>query len=337
MSTHSQVTEAGVFYFWKFVALSYVPTMLTMLYSAILRSTGHVKFPMYVSLCTVIINIILNYFLIFGKFGFPQLGLAGAGATVISRIVECILIIGAVYRYRLPGGVAIKELIQVSKPLTKKFLVTMYPIVLTELVWVLGEAVYAIIYSRMGTRDDCNDDNLPTTRINDRLACWFGGAASVMVGNRLGAGDHATAREYAQKLVKIGILISIGLGVLIAFLAPLYTRFFQISEEANQLSIYVIWVFAAFIWVKVANMIIAGGILQSGGDSKFVFIMESTATWLIGVPLGLLLSFVWKQPLFWVYFFLSLEEVVRFTIGYMRFRSGKWLRTLISNSENLSA
>ncbi|HIW32802.1 MAG TPA: MATE family efflux transporter [Candidatus Paenibacillus intestinavium] len=337
-TTDSQVTEEG-FIFLKIVALSYVPTMLTMLYSAILRSTGHVKFPMYVSLCTVIINIILNYFLIFGKFGFPQLGLAGAAyATVISRIVECILIIGAVYRYRLPGGVAIKELIQVSKPLTKKFLVTMYPIVLTELVWVLGEAVYAIIYSRMGTTEmTAMTITFPLQGLMIGLLAGLGGAASVMVGNRLGAGDHATAREYAQKLVKIGILISIGLGVLIAFLAPLYTRFFQISEEANQLSIYVIWVFAAFIWVKVANMIIAGGILQSGGDSKFVFIMESTATWLIGVPLGLLLSFVWKQPLFWVYFFLSLEEVVRFTIGYMRFRSGKWLRTLISNSENLSA
>ncbi|MNO59899.1 hypothetical protein D3C76_504960 [compost metagenome] len=82
----------------------------------------------------------------------------------------------------------------------------------------------------------------------------------------------------------------------------------------------------------MGNMIIAGGILQSGGDSKFVFIMEASTTWLLGVPLGLLLSWGWKQPLPWVYFLLSLEEAVRLVIGYLRFRRGKWLNQLTHQS-----
>ncbi|MNY72554.1 hypothetical protein D3C86_2111360 [compost metagenome] len=85
------------------------------------------------------------------------------------------------------------------------------------------------------------------------------------------------------------------------------------------------------MWVKVANMIIAGGILQSGGDSRFIFKLESSTTWLIGVPLGLLLSVVWKQPVFWVYFFLSLEEVVRFVFGLVRINSRKWMKNLVDN------
>ncbi len=302
--------EGGIFL--QIGALSYVPIMLTMLYSAILRSTGHVKLPMYVSLCAVMLNIILNYLLIFGHFGFPQLGLAGAAyATVIARLAECLLIIGAVYWFRLPGAVEFKHLFRTSRPLARKFLVTMYPLVLTEFVWVLGEAVYAVIYSRMGVAEmTAMTITFPLQGLMIGLLSGIGAAAGVMVGNKLGEGDHTQAMNYARKLIRVGLVTSFGLGIVVVLLAPMYTRIFQ-----------------------VANMIIAGGILQSGGDSKFVFAMESTTTWLVGVPLGFMLSFVWKQPLFWVYFFLSLEEVVRFIIGYIRYRSGKWMQNLTVQSD----
>lgn len=108
--------------FLKIVALSYIPTMLTMLYSAVLRSSGHVKYPMIVSIAAVGMNIILNYALIFGHWGFPELGLAGAAyATLISRIVESALIVGAVYRGKLPGAGGIKELSSFSKALCIPF------------------------------------------------------------------------------------------------------------------------------------------------------------------------------------------------------------------------
>lgn len=104
------------------MALSYVPTMLTMMYSAILRSTTHVKLPMFVSLFTVCLNIILNYLLIYGKFGFPEWGLKGSAvAALISRLVECIVIIGAVYKFRLPGSVDFSNLFGARKPLVSNF------------------------------------------------------------------------------------------------------------------------------------------------------------------------------------------------------------------------
>ncbi|MNM78065.1 hypothetical protein D3C81_899510 [compost metagenome] len=94
---------------------------------------------------------------------------------------------------------------------------------------------------------------------------------------------------------------------------------------------YLVWVFAGFLWVKVANMIQAGGVLNSGGDSKFVFVMESATTWIVGVPSALLLSFVFNQPIYWVYLILSLEEVVRFFVGAARIRSKKWMKNLVSD------
>lgn len=337
-TTDNSILDDGHIYL-QIVAISFVPAMLTMLYSAMLRSTGYVKFPMYISLFTVIVNVVLNYLLIFGVFGFPKLGLAGSAyATLIARTIECLLIIASVYLYRLPGGTSIKELFGISKPLANKFLITMYPLVLTELVWVLSEAVYAMIYSRMGTVEmTAMTITFPLQGLMIGLLTGISGAAAVMVGNKLGAGEAVIAQQYARRLIRFGIAVAFGLGVMIALIAPLYAKLFEVSAEAEKLSIYILWVFAAFIWVKVANMIMAGSILQSGGDSKFVFAMESTVTWLVGVPLALLLSFVWKQPIYWVYFYLSLEEVVRFVIGWQRFRSGKWVRNLTSNAGSISA
>lgn len=328
-TTDTEVLENG-YIFLKIVALSYIPTMLTMLYSAVLRSTGHVKYPMMVSVAAVGLNIVLNYALIFGHFGFPELGLAGAAyATLIARLIESALIVGAVYRGRLPGAGGIRELCSVSKVRSIPFLRTIAPIVLTELVWVLGEACYSIIYSRMGTAEmTAMTVTFPLQGLTIGLLAGLSGAAGIMVGHKLGENDEGLAFSYARIYVRIGIGISLLFGALIAVLAPLYVSAFNITVDERKLAISVLCFFALFLWIKVGNMIIAGGILQSGGDSKFVFVMEASTTWLLGVPLGLLLSWGWKQPLPWVYFFLSLEEAVRLLIGYIRFRRGKWLKQL---------
>lgn len=163
------------------------------------------------------------------------------------------------------------------------------------------------------------------------LLSGLASAAGVMVGNRLGANESDIALDHAKKFIRLGIIISLIVGVIIAAGSKLYVSAFNISEDAKQMSMYIVIVFAGFLWVKVSNMIIAGGILNSGGDSKFVFGMESTATWLIGVPSGLLLSYIWKQPVYLVYLVISLEEVVRFGFGYARIYSRKWMRNLVSD------
>ncbi|MNO21305.1 Multidrug resistance protein MdtK [compost metagenome] len=331
-TTDVNVIDNG-YVFLQIMSIGFVPVMLSMMYSAILRSTGHAKWPMYVSLFTVSLNILLNYVLIFGRFGAPELGLKGAAvATLISRVCECLLIIGAVYLYRLPGAVGLKNLFIIPKPLIRKFFKTTYPLLLTELIWVLGETAYAVIYSRMGTLEmTAMTITFPLQGLCIGLLSGLASAAGVMVGNRLGANETDIALNHAKRFIRLGIVISLIVGAVIAAGSKLYVSAFNISGDAKQMGVYIVIVFAGFLWVKVSNMIMAGGILNSGGDSRFVFGMESTATWLIGVPSGLLLSYIWKQPVFLVYLVISLEEVVRFGIGYARIYSRKWMRNLVSD------
>jgi Na+-driven multidrug efflux pump len=90
-------------------------------------------------------------------------------------------------------------------------------------------------------------------------------------------------------------------------------------------------VFCAFlwVWVKVGNMIVAGSVLNAGGETRLVLLMETTATWLIGVPTALVAAFVLDLPLYWVYLLLSVEEAVRLGVGVARLRSRRWARDLV--------
>ena len=218
--------------------------------------------------------------------------------------------------------------------LLHRFGVTALPIVLTELLWVLGESGYAVVYGRMGTEEiAAMTMTYPLQGLAIGLLSGLAGAAAVLVGNRLGAGNFAGAIDYAHKLIRIGIGLALLVGGVVAWLAPHYVALYHTSARVQHLGQLCVLVFCAFLWVKVANMIVAGGVLNSGGDSKFVFAMESLATWLIGVPSGFLMAFYFELPIYWVYLVLSLEELVRLGVGYARVLSRKWVRNLVDEEQ----
>ena len=322
--------------FVQLLAISYLPSMLTMIYSAVLRSTGEVKLPMYASTSAVVINVVLNYLLIFGHFGCPKLGLMGAAiATCIARCIELAIILVVIYWQRHPVAVRrLGELFGMERGLLGRFFATTLPIVLTELLWVLGESGYAVVYGRMGTDElAAMTMTYPLQGLSIGLLSGLAGAASVLIGHRLGANNFEGAIDYAGKLIRIGVLCALLIGGAVALCSPYYVALYNTPAEVQRMGQLCVLVFCGFLWVKVANMIVAGGVLNSGGDSKFVFGMESMATWLIGVPSGFVMAFYFELPIYWVYLILSVEELVRLVVGYARVRSKKWVRSLIQEAD----
>ena len=338
-TTDARVLSEGAI-FVQLLALSYLPSMLTMLYSSVLRSTGEVKLPMYASTSAVVINVVLNYLLIFGHFGCPKLGLMGAAiATCIARCIEFSIILVVIYWRRHVAAVTrLADLFGMERGLLGRFFATSLPIVLTELLWVLGESGYAVVYGRMGTDElAAMTMTYPLQGLAIGLLSGLAGAASVLIGNRLGAGNFDGAIDYAGKLIRIGVLCSLVIGGAVALVCPYYVALYNTPAHVQHMGQLCVLVFCGFLWVKVANMIVAGGVLNSGGDSKFVFGMESMATWLIGVPSGFVMAFYFELPIYWVYLVLSFEELVRLIVGYARVRSKKWVRSLVDEPEQAPA
>lgn len=328
-STDPTIIAQGSQYL-KIISFTYVPLLLVMTYSSVLRSTENVKLPMYVGMLSVVVNTILNYIMIFGMFGLPAMGISGAAyATVISRLVEAALLMGITYTKGLPGAVPLKNLFSISDVFMKRFLVTAMPLLLNELLWVIGDSTFSVIYGRMGIDEmAAMTMTFPIQGMSIGFMTGLGAATGIMLGNKLGNDENEEAIECAWCFIALGILGASVVGVLIILLSHVYVGVYNVSPQVQDYAIKLLMIFGLILWVKISNMIVGGGILRSGGVTKITLFLELFGMWGIGVPLGFLAAFVLELPIQWVYLFVSIEEMVRLAIGLRLTSSRRWIKNI---------
>lgn len=308
-------------------AISYIPILLITMYSSVLRSTEHVKLPMFAGIFGILMNTLLNYIFIFGKLGLPQMGVVGtAYATTLTRAMEVVILILCIYVKKYPGSFKLKEVSGLSAGFMKKIAYITAPILINEFFWALGETMYSVVYGRMGTMEVAAMTlTFPIQNLSIGLFSGVSVAAGIMVGNKLGKDENVEAFDYSKKFVYLGIVGALLFGFILIILAKLYIVIFNISYDLRECTLKLLIMFALVLWVKVSNMIIGGGILRSGGETKYTLYLDMFGTWGIGVPMGFISAFVFKLPIEWVYLLLSSEEVVRFIIGLKIMNSKRWM------------
>lgn len=325
-----KVVEIGSKYL-RIVSLSYIVTMVSFAYGFASRSVGQAKLPMYISAISLGINTLLNYLLIFGKLGFPMMGVEGAAlATVISRVIEMSILLFVIYKNDETLAAKFSEMVAFSKPFIKKFFDTTLPVILNESFWSLGMVMYTAAYGRIGTGALAAIQIASTIQniflvINKGLA----NASAVMLGNQLGSNHKEKAIAYAFTFLFLGITVGLALGVIMYLCAPLTLYFFEVSEGVYRDTIKIIIVMSIFMFIKIYNAIVIVGVLRSGGDTKFALILEIGSVWLIGVPLAFVGALLWKLPIYWVVFLVSLEEIVKAIVGLPRVLSTKWAKNVV--------
>lgn len=331
-SEDAYVIELGSGYL-RIVSLSYVITGISFAYGFASRSIGQAKLPMIVSAVSLGCNTILNYLLIFGKFGFPEMGVDGAAlATLIARIVEVVLMTMIIYRkgYALAGR--LRELLDLSMVFVIKFFKTTIPVILNEGFWALGMTMYSAAYARIST-GAVAAVQISNTIQNLFMVIFFGmgNACAVMIGNKIGANDKDTAIDYAKKYSIIGPALGLIMGALLVVLAPKVMILFNVSAEVQSDVYRILTVLAIFMGIKVFNILLVVGILRSGGDTKFSMFLEIGSVWLVGVPLAFLGSIVWRLPIYWVIALVSIEELLKASVGIPRVVSKRWVRNVVDH------
>lgn len=310
----------------RITAVGYVPMLIIALYSAVLRSTEHMKTPMYIGLFAILLNSFLNYLLIFGVWGLPKVGVLGtAYATTITRYIEMILLLEFVFIRKYPGSFKINELFNLSMPFIRKIVNISTPILINEFMWALGDTMYSIVYGRMGTREVASMTlTYPIQSLCIGLFTGLSSATGIMIGNKLGLWENEEAYNYSKKFIRIGIVGSVSSGMLLILLAKMYTSIFNISSDLRGCTFRLLTIFSLVLWIKVSNMIIGNGILRSGGKTKYTLYLDILGTWGIGVPIGFISAFILKLSIEWVYLLICSEELVRFIIGLKLVYSRKW-------------
>ena len=157
--------------------------------------------------------------------------------------------------------------------------------------------------------------------------CGLSQAAGIIVGKRLGGEDFDGAYDAAKKIFIYGFIGSVCLSVIVALTRGGYVEIYRVEEEVKHLTRLILVMYSLIAPVKVLNMI-SGGVLGSGGRTKYLLVINVTGTWVFGVPLGLVSAFVLDLPIQWVYILLSLEECVRLAMCFVVLKKRLWMQSL---------
>jgi len=328
------------------IAISYPLTAVSVVYASILRSMNYVKLPVIITTIAICVNVILNYVLIFGKLGFPEMGVAGAAlATVIARIVECSLLLIVIYKHKVgDGGVGdfihtkydkLKEngVPFLNKTFASKFFTTASPVIINEFMWGLGVTMYSLVYGRMGDSATAAI-TIASTVEQVALVFFFGicAAAAVILGNELGANNFEKAEEYAKNFILLEFCLSlIGSVLMLLMINPVISLF----EVSNLVADYVrncLVIFAFVIPVRMLNTLFIVAIFRSGGDTKAALFLDVTGVWLIGIPMAVVGGLIFKFPVYVVYAMILVEECYKLILGYFRYRQKKWIKNIVSTN-----
>ena len=323
------IINIGAVYF-RIVAFSYIPMAISIVLSTWLRCKEHAIIPFLASLLAVAVNTGLNYMLIFGKVGFSPMGIKGAAiATLSSQLFNLVFVfIGFIICVKKDGDKPILSL-HFKRISILDYFIMVIPILVSEFLWSLGQNVETGVYGHLDTANLAA--YMLTAPIQGLVMGALSGlsaAAGVMVGKRLGKKEYEEAYRESGKIMIAGLIGAVFISSILILLAGVYTGFYQVDNNVKELGKILLIIFAIYAPVKVENMILGGGIIRSGGNTKIIMIIDIIGTWCIGIPLCMLAAYVFKWGIIGVYTLLTTEEIFRLVVSLVIFKKRTWMISL---------
>ena len=307
------------------------------IYSSTLRECGQTMLPMKAGLAAVVVNLLFNYILIYGKFGAPALGVSGAAiATVLSRYVEMLITVLGVHRKsrgeRAPYSfvTGLYSTLKVPRELTLKIVRKGSPLLFNETLWAAGMAMLTQCYSVRGLNVVAGL-NVSNT-INNVFNIVFialGDSVAIMVGQLLGAGKMKEARDTDNKLIAFSVMCCTCVALVMFVMAPLFPRLYKINDEARVLAKYFIMV-TAFFMPQNAFLHATYFTLRSGGKTIITFLFDSVFIWCVSVVIAFVLSRFTGLPVIAVYAMVQLGDIIKCIIGFILVKKGVWLQNIVA-------
>ena len=330
----SDVTQTLAFAksYLKVILWGIFPFCVTQVFSSTLRETGETVAPMIAGFIAVLTNCIFNWILIFGKLGFPQLGIEGAAiATNISRYVECVIILIFVIRKRnhftyFRG--AFKSFRIPRKTFTDITFKGM-PLLFNEFFWSLGMALLSVSYSLYGI-DVVAGYSVSSTVMNLANIAFIslGSSIGIIIGKQLGANDFEKAYDTDRKLITFSVVLSLGIGVVVFLIGDKIPLLYNISANAKEYASYFIRVCAFFIPVHAfANA--SYFTIRSGGKTLITFLMDSVFIMCVSVPIAFSLFYVFDLPILLTFPIVVSIDIIKVIIGMILVKKKVWLNNIV--------
>lgn len=331
LSSDPAVVEQGVAYM-QIICFTYVIFTLTNILVASLRSIGVVKIGYVISFSTLCINGVLNYCLIYGNLGFPELGVRGAAiATLVSRCVELLIVAVYLRFFERRLHLRVRSLVQMDRSYLKDYAHISLPVLVNQALWGVAQMVQTGILGHLG--GDVTAANAIAVQVYQVLSVVSYGAASaaaILVGKAVGSGQKEQLRQLVSTLEQMFILLGIAAGAAIwAVRRPVLMLFGgTLTQRASQLAMSFMAVLAVTTVGTSYQMACDNGIIRGGGDTAFSAKMNLVSMWLILVPVAAAAAFWWNAPPAVVFFLLKWDQLYKILPVTLRLHSWKWVRVV---------
>lgn len=330
-STDKEVVRIATNYF-LIIGFCYPIIAVSSVFSMGSRSIRNPKLGMICSSISLGINIILNYIFIFGKFGMPALGASGAAlATVISRIIELILLVNYVYFMKRDYELrfTFKDIKSINKNLVSIYISKSMPTFLNDTLWAFGTVLYAVAYSRAGTSAMAASQIAASTgNFFIITAVCIAIGSSIMIGNELGADNIKEAIIYCKKFSILVTIVGAIFGLLLIKSIPLLLKIFSVSNSLAPDIEKMFWIMGILMALKTFNTFIIIGVLRSGGDTKYALFLEMGCMWFVSLPLTFIAAYK-GVPVYILVALTYTEEIAKFIFGVPRAISKKWANNIV--------
>lgn len=312
------------------------PFAFSQTYSSTLRETGETKAPMIASVIAILVNLVLNYILIFGNFGAPKLGVVGAAiATVIARYIEALYLMYVTHSHsqRFAFIVGAYSSLKIPFDIVKRILITAAPLIANEVLWSIGTTMINQSYSTRGLTVVAAT-NITSTVWNLFCVVMFamGNAVSIMVGQLLGAGKIEEAKDTDNKLLFFTFALHIGVGVLIVLTSPFVPMIYNTEHAVRDLTTQLLLVAGAALPIHALSHCMYFT-LRSGGKTFITFLFDCVFTWVVSLPIAFCLSRFTSVNVVLIYGCVQFADAIKVVIGGFMLKSGIWANNIVSDEK----
>ena len=308
--------------------------MILQVYASTLRECGETVVPMKAGMAAVLVNLVFNYFLIYGKFGFPQMGVAGAAiATSMSRYVEAAIVVLWTHKHTdaHPFAKGLYHSLTLPAPVAKKIFIKGMPLVINEALWSAGIAFLMQCYSVRGLNVVAGL-NIANTVHNLFKVVFLalGNSVAIVVGQLLGAGKMEEARDKDNKMIAFSVMSCVGVALVMISLAPVFPLLYNTSAAVRHQAM-VFMIAQAIFMPQEAFMHATYFTLRSGAKTVVTFFFDCVFLLLVNLPVVFMLSRFTQIPAHYIYVCCQVVDWIKCVIGFILVKRGVWIQNIVQN------
>ena len=331
------VIQLGVEYI-RIACFSYIFAGLTFVISYNSRAIKDLKYPTIINACAILCNIVLNYMLIFGNCGFPEMGVKGAAiATLVARILECIAMLSSVYVRKFhPLKAWPKELFSYSGELFLRVMKTAVPVIITEGLWATSVSAIFAAYGRISAAAlAVSQIAVTVTDFFQTLYFGLGNAAAVIIGEVLGQGKKELAYRYSKNIIKVTWILNVVLTTVLILARTPITMIYDYGPETTQMLMESLLVYAVAMTPKMFAYMMICAIFRAGGDTFYSMVVDVSFNVGAQIPLAYIGVLALDWPLAWVMALVAVSDFVKMIFLFRRYYSRKWMNIFTGREETV--